>query len=100
MGEDGQIEIKCPYTFREHVRALEANEVPEDHLAQIQGQLFVTGRAWCDFISYHPQFPESANLVIIRVPRDEEAIADMEQQLLAFAELVQSMVAKITGKED
>jgi len=79
VGEDGQIEIKCPYQ-NGHMEVLLTGEVPAKYRAQVQGQLLVTGRAWCDFISYHPEMPGE----IIRVERDEALIAAMRDALEGF----------------
>lgn len=81
VGEDGIIEIKCPFNTSNHVRYLllesqyELNGLKPEYYAQIQGNLLVTGRKWCDFISYDPRCirPELA-LKIIRVNRDEDFI--------------------------
>lgn len=81
VGEDGIIEIKCPFNTSNHVRYLllesqyELNELKPEYYAQIQGNLLVTGRKWCDFISYDPRCirPELA-LKILRANRDENFI--------------------------
>lgn len=53
VGEDGQVEIKCP-TLAVHVGYLLAGVLPTEYFQQTQGQLFVTGRKWSDFVSYYP----------------------------------------------
>lgn len=45
VGEEGIIEAKCPYWAGVHM------EVPEYYLPQIHGNMAITGRRWCDFIS-------------------------------------------------
>jgi putative phage-type endonuclease len=50
VGDDGLVEIKCPNTTT-HIDYLWADEVPSEYYKQIQCQLWVTGRQWCDFIS-------------------------------------------------
>lgn len=54
IDEDGLIEIKCPYGLRE---AVEPNFKPlseqPHYYAQIQIQLFVTGRKWCHFYQWN-----------------------------------------------
>ena len=51
VGDDGLIEIKSPRN-KGHVLSVVADQVPFEHVAQIQCALLVSGRAWCDFISY------------------------------------------------
>ena len=48
VGDDGMIEIKCPFTRKVQ------KEVPLHYYAQINGLLEITGRKWCDFVSWTP----------------------------------------------
>jgi putative phage-type endonuclease len=52
VGTDGVIEIKSPRQ-KSHVETVSKDEVPEEYIAQIQTGLLVSGRKWCDYISYH-----------------------------------------------
>ena len=61
VGSEGMIELKCPsrkihllYLIRSRLRP---REVPPVYHAQVQGQLWVSGRQWCDFVSYFPGLP-------------------------------------------
>lgn len=83
VGDDGMVEIKAPSeaTHRDYMR-LEAGKCPPEYRAQISGQLWVTGRKWCDFVSFHPDFPENAQLIVRRVVRDEEYIATLEKAVI------------------
>jgi putative phage-type endonuclease len=56
VGEDGMIEIKSRVQ-KYQVETIVTNEVDEDYMLQIQTGLIVTGRKWCDFISYCGGFP-------------------------------------------
>ena len=99
IDDDGYLEIKCPITMREHVRTLATGMMPAEHMAQVQGGLWVSGRQWCDFVSYHPKFPNGSEIVIIRIDRDESFIAELEIKVLDFSQLIQRTLARITGKE-
>lgn len=99
VGADGIIEIKCPYSREVHVRTMLEGDMPSEHMAQVQGVMWVTGRQWCDFISYRPDFPEEARMFVKRIERDDAYIADMEQKLLRFWEEVQAAVAKIKQRK-
>jgi putative phage-type endonuclease len=72
VGDDGLIEIKCPQATT-HFEYIVNKKLPTAYKAQVQGGLWVSGRQWCDFVSYHPNFKEN-KLFIIRVERDEEFI--------------------------
>lgn len=56
VGDDGLIEIKCPRA-KAHVQTILADEVPPQYVAQCQAGLFVTGRAWLDFVSFRAGLP-------------------------------------------
>lgn len=70
VGDDGLIEIKSPALEPRHMRTVEAQACPDDYMAQVQGGLWVTGRQWCDFVSYFPEI----SVEIVRVFRDETYI--------------------------
>ena len=61
------LEIKCPKA-RTHLEYIEANKLPSEYRYQVQGQLFVTGFEYCDFMSYS----EGMKPFIIRVYPDYE----------------------------
>jgi len=70
----GLVEIKCPQP-RAHIETMVKRKLPSKYRWQVQGQLWVTGREWLDFVSYHP----ATGGVIVRVepdPKDAEALAE------------------------
>jgi len=80
---DGLIEIKCPFNTANHIETL-LNGMPAEHTAQVQGQMWITGREWCDFVSYDPRMPEALQLHVQRIQRDEAFIADLERRVTSF----------------
>jgi predicted phage-related endonuclease len=80
---EGLIEIKCPIP-RIHDGYSRLASAPADHMAQINHNLWVTGAAFCDFISYCPLMPGKLALHVCRVPRDEKAIRAYEVEALVF----------------
>lgn len=101
VGEDGIIEIKCPFNSSNHVRYLllenqyELNGLKPEYYAQIQGNLLVTGRKWCDFISYDPRCVRAEfGLKILRVNRDEEFIKRIKEAL----DRAEAIKEQITGR--
>ena len=83
IDDDGIAEFKCPIPAV-HFGYLHAGKVPTDYDAQITHNLYITGRAFCDFASYCEDMPEKLRLFMIRVVRDEEAIKAYEKELLLF----------------
>lgn len=51
VGDDGLIECKSKVA-KHHTKTIIEGVVPEEHMLQIQTGLLVTGRKWCDFLSY------------------------------------------------
>ena len=88
---DGLIEIKCPFNTANHIETL-LNGMPADHIPQVQGQMWITGREWCDFVSYDPRMPEALQLHVQRIQRDLGFIADLEAKVTSFLQQVGNQV--------
>jgi putative phage-type endonuclease len=88
---DGLIEIKCPWNTANHIETL-LNGMPAEHIPQVQGQLWITGREWCDFVSYDPRMPAELQLHVQRIQRDEAFIADLERRVSSFLSEVGTQV--------
>lgn len=99
VGDDGLLEIKCPNTETQIKRFLDDTGLPSDYEAQVQGQLWVTGRQWCDFVSFDPRIDVEASYIQTRVYRDEEYIAKLEEKVSIFVEEMKSMINKLTGEK-
>lgn len=83
IGETGLCEIKCPNTAT-HIDTLKSQKLPTQYYWQVMGQMWITGREWCDFISYDPRMPANSRLFVLRVYRDNEAIERLEQEITKF----------------
>lgn len=83
IGASGMIEIKSP-TPPVHREYMALKKEPATYTAQIQGQLWVCEREWCDFVSYQPEFPDNARLLVRRVFRDDAYIKNLEAQVIQF----------------
>jgi putative phage-type endonuclease len=95
VGTDGIIEVKCPYNPVNHAMTVLTGEVPKQYRFQVQGNLWVTGRKWCDFISYSEDFPDKSKLKVIRVERDEEMIERLVKRLHEAEGVKQSLIQKL-----
>lgn len=96
VGADGLIEIKCPNSTS-HVETW-LDGMPEEHKAQVQGQLWITGRAWCDFISYDPRLPAEFQFYVQRIERDEIFIAALDAEVRAFLEDAEGLIHTLREK--
>ena len=83
VGDDGLLQIKCPGAAK-HIENL--IEMTDDHFTQVQGEMFVTGRKWCDLLSYHPEMPPA----VARIERDETYLAALQPALAAFTEKLEA----------
>ena len=92
VGEDGLIECK---SRRQKFQAetIISRNVPEEYEIQMQTGMLVTGRRWCDFVSYCGGMP----MTTIRVPADDEiqdaiieAATDFELRLSKMEEAYQT----------
>lgn len=90
IGKDGLIEIKCPL-IPAHVSYLIDGVLPTEYFQQVQGQLFITGRKWLDFVSYFPGLKP----LIVRVTPDKEFIKKLEAELVTFCNQLEEIVKKI-----
>ena len=95
---DGLLEIKCPNTTTQLKRAL-SDDYSADYKAQIQMQLWVTEREWCDFLSFDPRLECAAGYLQQRVYRDEEYIEEMKTKVYAFVEKMNELIEQLTNKE-
>jgi len=100
IGEDGVIEIKCPYNSINHVKHLlcqAPDDLPDEYYWQIQAELLATGRAWCDFVSYDPRCTERTCIKILRVERDEAVMNQLRERIdLATGEMLR-IIDQING---
>jgi putative phage-type endonuclease len=85
LPDDGLLEIKCPLA-RTHLEYIEAGKLPTEYRNQIQGQLFVTGYKYCDFMS----FVEGMKPFLIRVYPDLELFKEFEKRLDLLSTQVQN----------
>lgn len=95
LGEDGLVELKCPANMAKHVDSLRSGAHAVEYRWQLQHQLLVTGRQWVDAASYDPRFPEGLQLAVVRVPRDEAAIAELRAEILAADAEVETLVEEL-----
>lgn len=82
IGEEGGLEVKCP-ELPTHLKYLDSPFIPLAYRAQVYGALFVTGRPWWDFMSYHPDFQP----LIIRTTDEDEDYLDWRDAFEPILEL-------------
>lgn len=78
VGEDGLLEIKC-LSAKHHAVAFVKPPL-NDHRCQVQGQLWVTGRSWCDLLFFNPELPPR----LVRCESDAKWVKAWEPAVEAF----------------
>lgn len=81
INEDGALELKNP-KLSTHIGYCLDDVCPPKYNTQIQAQLWVTEREWCDFASYHPEAYKM--LFIKRVYRNDDYIETLKKATYKF----------------
>lgn len=88
---DGVFEAKNP-ELSTHLLWLLNGGLPPEHKTQVQSQLWVSDRKYCDFISYNPDAFQM--LFHVRVERDEDFIKQIAAETYKFIGELDVMVEK------
>lgn len=91
VGEHGVIEVKSVIP-NVHWNRIEKGGYNTSYKWQIQGHLLMTGRDWCDFISYCPEFAQGKELHVHRVYPDDTMQEQLKDRLIDFKKLVDQYV--------
>jgi putative phage-type endonuclease len=97
VNDDGMVEIKCCNAAK-HLDLLDGGEPDGRYVKQTLWQMACTGRAWADLTFYNPDLPADLQLCIIRIARDDKAIAEMEAEVIAFLDEIDARIERITTK--
>lgn len=81
VGDDGLIECKSRRQ-KFQVQTIAEGVMPAEYRIQVQTALLVTGRAWCDFVSYSGGLP----MCVVRVAAEPEAQDAILTAAIAFEE--------------
>jgi hypothetical protein len=76
IGDEGLIE--CKWVYDASFSSVLVDGVPGDHMLQIQGQLWASGKKWCDYVVGNQN---TKKFVVVRVERDEAMIESISNSL-------------------
>ena len=96
---DGLIQIKCPNSAT-HLHTMRRKNPEGGYVTQMMWEMACTGRAWCDFVSFDPRMPDGLQLFVVRVPRDDERIAELEREVEIFLAQVDAMVRELNALKE
>jgi hypothetical protein len=91
---NGLLEIKVPAADT-HIAYL-LDEQGIGYRCQVQGQLWLCEREWCDTLSWHPEMPAA----LVRQYRDDMFIAALSKAVEQFLEMMDDMKAKLIARGD
>ncbi|MFA5898099.1 MAG: lambda exonuclease family protein [Hyphomicrobium sp.] len=95
IGDYGVLEIKTMVSSDTLFKAV-ADGDHSEYIDQINGYLWLLGRQWVDLVLWAPDLkPLGLHLTVRRITRDEDAIEELESDLMAFAELVKQLETKL-----
>lgn len=90
VGDKRGLEIKTAAAHIQ-IQRLITNELPPEHRAQVQGNIWLAERDEWDFVSYWPKLPP----LLVRVPRDNGYIATLAGAVKQFNEELDELVERI-----
>ena len=92
---DGLVELKCPNSDTHLQYRAIAGRLEADYFWQVQDQLRVSERKWCDLVSFDPRFLSAEKRIYVaRVHRDDEAIARIDERVKEAIDGIKEIMAK------
>lgn len=97
VGDEGMIECKAR-NDEKHLHILMTGDVDSSTIWQMNMQMLVTGRKWCDFISYNPNFKNS--LFVKRFYPDEAKIQKLKVGIYEGTKMLKALLEDKIVKEE
>jgi len=95
IGADGLLEIKCPFGQDRIARIWATNDI-SDYAQQVEWQMWILGRQWCDVAIYDPRLSHAGmELLIVRHHLTATASANLDAQVPEFLAQVTDIEATI-----
>lgn len=95
IGKDGILEIKCP-KWDTLISYHLSDKIPSEYMYQMQGNLWVADRHWCDFYVWHPKFKP----LLKRVHRDAAVIEEIRKRLEVAIDEAQKRIKRLERMKD
>lgn len=93
VGGNGMAQVKCPERSA-HVELICKRKLPSKYRWQVQGEMWVCGRGWSDFVSYHKVIGGE----VLRVMRDDAAIKELELACLRVHAEAEEVAAQLNQR--
>lgn len=93
IGSEGMLEVKTKFPHLQ-IPVLLDGKLPAEHVAQVQGQMWVAERAWVDFLSFWP----GLRPFLVRVHRDEDYINKLAAAVEEFHAQMDDIMEKVKAR--
>lgn len=94
IGEDGMVEIKCKNDAL-FAKYMYERKIDSAHNWQIQMNLHISDREWCDYVIFNENFPKTT--IITRIQRNETEIAKLRAGISVGIAQIKNILSKING---
>ena len=95
--DSGVLEIKCPNTLTHMDSFFGEMQQEKEYKCQIQWHLFVTGREWCDFVSFDPRFSKDP-FYCNRIYRDNELIQELCDRAIEVMAKARALIRQLPSQ--
>jgi len=101
VGQEGCIEIKCPFSSANHIKYslisndAEFKKVVTNYYYQCMSHMLVSGAKWCDFISFDPRVDAEYMMFVYRLHRNEEEIENMKAKIEIAVNYINEVKSKL-----
>lgn len=92
VNEDGLIEIKCPKD-KVFFQFYLDRKIDTKYYWQMQMQMLVTERSWCDYVVYNPNYKQS--IIIERVYPDDKYFDKLRKGFVVGSDLIKEIKRKV-----
>jgi putative phage-type endonuclease len=94
VDDDGLVELKCPNSDTHLQYRTIAGRLSDEYFWQVQGQLWISGRSWCDLCSFDPRFLDaSKRLHVVRLLPDADAFERIAARVASAVEAIKTIMA-------
>jgi len=92
VGDNGLAEIKCP-TDKVYFDLLLDGKIESKYVWQMQMQMLICERDWCDYVVYNPNFDQS--LFVKRTFPDSKKVTALKEGFAAGEKLIKEIVCNV-----
>jgi hypothetical protein len=104
VNHNGIIQVKCPYNYVNHLNYGIIEDINtfkkkyKEYYWQCQSDMLVSGREFCEFVSYCNDMPEDFKMFIFRIESNLEDMELLLEKITMSAEYMNDLVAILENK--